>query len=329
MKRQTLKTPIVISGIFLVTLLAVLATLFYQLAEPDVSRLQKHTGAAPVQLVPPLVQLVSPVQVVPPLAGHWLRTATDPVPASPQIKTAQLSRKNRPHNRPQDYGSTAYMPADRRPERYMNRTTDNINVMYVWTDGPQLKVISVTTFNKKTRQTAIMVIPLHTRTGRGDNTVADLYRTEGRPGVRKFLEQQLEISIPNFVRVNQEALRKLSDLIGPFDINGETVTMANAFEQTAAGARADDREIVKAVGSRVLTPATLLKVPRLLWIFNHDIKTNFSTEEMIEMFHLSRRLDLGEMRKITLPGTEYAGADRPYLFVFNETWKNIIYDVTQ
>ncbi|MFZ5641425.1 MAG: LCP family protein [Bacillota bacterium] len=316
MKRQNFKGPVVVSGIFFGTLLTALTAVFFQLAEPDFSWLDGLKN----KMLPREQAVVS----IPPLAGHWLRTAGDPAPEIPRREAADLAG-----GRPSKEYDAATIPEDRPPNRYMNRTTDNINIMYFWTDGPQLKVISVTSFNKKTRQAAIMVIPLHTRVSSDGSTLADLYLKEGRPGVKKLLEERLEISIPNFVHVNQEALRKLSDLIGSFTINGNTVTMADAFEQTAAGNRTDDREIVKAVGSRVLTPGIVLKVPKLLWIFTNDIRTNFSTDQMIQLFNLSRQMNLGEMRKITLPGTEYPYGGKPYLFVGSETWKNIIYDVTK
>lgn len=315
MKRQNSKAPLVFSGIFLGTALIVAwVAVAFPFKKPEITWLRtlfKQEEKAPVH--------------IPPLAGHWLRTARDPAPVAPSPQLADLAGSRQP----QIYGSAGFMPEDRPPGRHMNRTTDNINIMYVWTDGPQLKVISVTSFNKKTRQAAIMVIPLHTRISGDGSTIADLYRAEGRQGVRSFLEERLEIKVPNFAQVNQEALRKLSDLVGSFNINGETVTMADAFEQTAAGVRTDDREIVRAVGSRILTPAVVLKAPKILWIFTHEIKTNFSADEMIQLFNLSRRLNLGEMKKITLPGTEYVSEGGSLLFVFSETWKNIIYDVTQ
>lgn len=323
MKKQNFKAPLVVSGI-VGTLLAALAALFFQLAEPEMPLIK--------ELINETVKQEAASVKIPPLAGHWLRTDRDPAPELPSQKAAVLSDNGRTavSGTGQGYNSASQItPVDHPPDRYMNRTTDNINIMYVWTDGPQLKVISITSFNKKTRQAAIMVIPLYTRTGNDGSTIESLYEKEGRSGVQKFLEGRLEIKIPNFVHVNQEALRKLSDLVGSFNINGETVTMADAFEQTAAGVRTDDRDIVKAVGARVLTPSIVLKAPKMLWIFTHDIKTNFSTDEMVQLFNLSRRLNLGEMRKITLPGTEVTGREGPYLFVYSKTWKNVIYDVTQ
>lgn len=311
MRRQNFKAPLVVSGI-VGTLLVALAALFFQLAGPEMQRLQTSGR-------------------IPPLEGHWLRTVRDPAPELSQRRAKGVAESGRSAGGrvAHWYDAANTAPVDRQPDRYMNRTTDNINIMYVWTDGPQLKVISITSFNKKTRQAAIMVVPLYTRISSDGSTIVSLYRDEGRLGVRRFLEERLEIRIPNYVHVNQDALRKLSDMVGSFNINGQKVTMADAFEQTATGLRTDDRDIVRAVGARLLTPGIVLKVPKLLWIFTNEIKTNLSTDEMIQLFNLSRRLNLGGMRKITLPGTEIAGREGPYLFVYSETWKNVIYDVTQ
>lgn len=303
MKRQYFKTPAVVSGIFAGALLAAVMAQFFQAAPETVE--------------------------IKPAAGHWLKTEQDRwyKPAAPEFAKSAKTAAN--------LASPVLSLEEARTA--LNRLTDSINIMYVWTDDDELKVISVTSFNKATRQAAIVVIPLHTVINNGNPvnlkkeyvTVGDLYREKGRDGVRRLLEQKLGIKIANFVHVNQSALRKLSDIIGVLKVNGGETTMLEAFEETAAGIRTDDREVVRAVASQVLQPRMLLEAPKLLWIFTHDITTDFSVEQMIGIFHFSRQMNLQDMRKTALPGYEYGRGGSKYLFVSDQTWKNIIYEITR
>lgn len=266
-----------------------------------------------------------------PAPGHWLKTMGDqeykPLPPSEE-------KAVRPW---QDRQKTPVVFTLEEAKSALNRLTDSTNVMYIWTDDDQLKVISVTCFNKPTKQAAIIVIPLITVTDNSNMvnlenkyiTIQELFRLKGREGVRSFLQQKLGASIPNFIQVNQSALQKVSDIIGPLAVNGNTTTMLEAFEQTAAGIRTDDREVVRAVAAQVLRPGIIPEVPNLLYIFTRDIQTNFSAQEMIKLFYLSRQMDLKNMRKTALLGCEFEQTDLKYLFVSEQMWKNVIYNITQ
>ncbi len=318
MKRQSTKTNMILSSIFLLALLSAVMLFIGQ------------SGSLNKRDFLNLAQLK--VTQVPPLKGHWLRTAKDPSYPVPPLEKSQTGKKV-PF---QNVIPTVFTLEEAKSA--LNRTIDLINVMYVWSDADELKVISVTSFNKETKQAAIIVIPLYTvidNTGTVNlqnnyTTIQELYKSKGREGVRTFLEQKLEIEIPNFVQVNQSALQKISDIIGALEVNGSQTTMLEAFEQTAAGLRTDDREVVRAVAVQVLRPGIILEIPNLIYIFTHDIETNFSTQEMINVFYMSRQMDLKHMRKTAMPGYEHLVApEKKFLFVSEQAWKNVVYDITQ
>lgn len=323
MKRHNSKTQVFVSGLFFITILGAMAVFFGQ---------TNNFGITFTNWVKAQVKQVQ-VRQVRPLEGHWLRTADDGK-YNPPILEKAAENINVPQGQP--VASSVFTLEQAKTK--LNRNTDSINIMYVWSDDEQLKVISVTSFNKNSKQAAIVVIPLYTVIDNGQvvnlqnsyRTIQDLYKVQGREGVRQFLEQKLEVKIPNFVQVNQSALRKLSNIIGVLEVNGDKTTMLEAFEQTAAGIRTDDREVVRAVASQVLRPGIILEIPDLLYIFTHDIQTNFSTQEMVQVFYFSRQMNLQEMRKTALPGYEYyQNPARKFLFVSEQAWKNVIYDITQ
>lgn len=314
--RQYFKTQLVVSGIVCITLLAALAAVFQ----------------VNLTWVPPKRSNIRIINVAP-LPGHWLKTAQEKwyIPACVE--------KYQDVNRVQsgvDNETVLPVYTLEGATNALNKGLDTINVMYIWSDGNRLRVISVTSFNIITKQAAIVVIPLDTVINAGKDaatqdkwvTIQDIYRERSRDGVRAVLQEKLEIKIPSFVHINQSALQKLSNIVGILQVNGDEITMLEAFEQTAAGIRTDDRDVVRAVASRILRPQMLVEVPKLLWIFTHDIKTNFSPEQMVRIFHISRAMDLGNMRKTALPGYEWNADNFRYLLVSEQTWKNIVYEIT-
>lgn len=347
MKRQIPKMPLMVSGIFIATVLAVLPVLFLQSGTlPDI-------GPAPAKGRP-----LQRAEQVPPLAGHWLKTALDAGYRPASLDISQPAQGNEQSAGPEgDTGLTGHTQAPAQAPAQtpvqtpvltleeastaLNRETDSLNVMYIWTDDDLLKVISVTVFNRTTGQAGIVVIPLNTVTDNGNVvnldgdvgkrylTVRELYREKGREGVRNFLAKKLEVEIKNYVHVNQPALQKVSNIIGDLEVSGGKTTMLESFEQTAAGIRTDDHEVVRAVAGQVLQPRMIAEIPRLLWIFTHDIRTNFTTREMIDIFYLSRQMNLQQMLKTALPGQEYRSADITHLFVSEQAWKNILYEITR
>ncbi|MBU7008156.1 LCP family protein [Phosphitispora fastidiosa] len=343
MKRINHRLPVMVSRIFVSTLMAALAVFFLHNGGMGAAFVKGSAGAMPFfkgpgEAAPLLKGPGAAVLVkVPPEEGHWLKTADDGwyVPAIQGIKGSRGNKVT-----PLVPIKEAAMPTVvhlEAAQTALNCSADTLNIMYIWTDEDKLKVVSVTTFNRETKQASIVVIPLYTATdtnetielNRDYRTIGDLYRENGREGVRRFLEQKLGLEISNFVHVNQTALEKLSDVIGIIEVNGRRSSMLEAFEQTTAGLRTDDRDIVSAVACKLVQPRILTRVPEFLRIFSRDMTTNFTTGEMLAVFYLSRQMELQEMRKTALAGYEYESPGSKYLFVSEQTWKNIIYEMTQ
>ncbi len=345
MKRINHRLPFMVSGIFVSTLMAALAVFFLHNGGIGAAFVKGPAEAKPFFKGP---GEAAPVRV-PPEEGHWLKTADDGwyVPAIHGIKGSKGSngfKGNADHSGQEFNSRSSAFQYKRAPvvhleaaQTALNRSTDTLNIMYIWTDEDMLKVISVTTFNRETKQASIVVIPLYTVTDNSAvvelngeySTIRDLYREKGREGVIRFLEQKLDLEIKNYVHVKQTALEKLSDIIGIIEVNGRRSSMLEAFEQTAAGVRTDDNDIVRAVACEIVQPRILTRVPELLGIFSRDMTTNFTTGEMLAVFYLSRQMELQEMRKTALAGYEYKSPGSKYLFVSEQTWKNIIYEMTQ
>lgn len=313
MKKGSGRASMVFSGLFFIAIMAVFIFALFQ-----VGTLQQIVKNAETE---------KPTEISPE-RGHWLKTVKDNnyKPASLIIpKAVNKSQTSR--------ASELYLEKAREA---LNKTTDSLNIMYVWTDDEKLNVISVTSFNKATKQAAIVVIPLYTVVNCGDvvnlnenyMTIEALYKIYGREYLRQFLEKKLQVSIPDYIHVNQSALKKLSDIMGLLNINGEKITMLDAFEQTASGLRNDDKNIVRAVAAKILKPGIVFDLPTIIGIFTHDINTNLSPQEMLKIFYFSRKMNLTQMQKGTLPGYEYLNNNQKRLFVSDQTWKNIIFDIT-
>ncbi|WP_418791115.1 LCP family protein [Phosphitispora sp. TUW77] len=331
MQRKFQRLPIIVSGIFVSTIMAILAVFFLHAG---------GTGAAFFK-DPPEEAVVK----VPPEEGHWLKTEDDKwyIPAIQKTKAREPNSNSTAFQyKPTPLAELGEVRAStvirlEAAQTALNRLADTINIMYIWSDEDMLKVVSVMTFNRQTKQASIVVIPLYTVTNNSGNvklngefsTINDLYRETGREGIRRFLEKKLDLRIRNYIHVNQTALKKISDIIGAIELEGRTSSMMEALEPVALGITCDDRDMVRAVAAEIVHPRILVRVPELLKIFTQDIKTNFTTGEMLGVFYLSRQMELQDMRKTTLPGYNYESSELKYLFVSEQIWKNIIYQMTQ
>lgn len=279
------------------------------------------------------------VHTNPTVPGHWLKTKDFEEETDKWSKAALQNPKKVPKISPKLNSTNVQdkpviskpIQENASPSRRLNKTLDNLNILYLWTDRGELKVLSVMTINHKTKEAALVVVPRFTRlkvNGKA-TTLEEYYRQVGRVPLAKHLEGLFDIKIANYLNVDQQAVIEISNLVGPLDLKNEKLTIVEAFEQTRTGRRNDDQDVVRAVAKRIVNPQILLKLPEIFWIFAHDVKTNLGTNELLSIYQVSRQSNVTRMKKIALPGMDYFTGNTKYRVVAKETWENIFYDLTQ
>lgn len=252
-----------------------------------------------------------------PLPGHWLRTVPDPEkPGSDgSDKEKNSDKENRALREDVSF-------------RHLNKALNAINILYIWTDKANLKVVSIMTLNKTSRRPALVVIPLGTVLGENGETLQDIYAAEGKVGMIKRLENRLETEIDNYVHINNEALYEISDILGPLQLGNERIAMAKVLEESAKGLRPNDERIVRAVAKQAIKPTTLVKFPAIVKVFKQHVESDISVQQVLQLLQYTRQMDINNMRKQALPGREICSEGKRRQLVAADTWQNILYDLT-
>jgi len=261
-----------------------------------------------------------------PIAGHWLKTDYE----AREIPSAKGQNSGLRTNKLIRLETVAYIPEETPQPKvifHRNRELKNSNVVFYWTEGGKLKVMTLLSINSRGKKAGIVHFPLYTKLGEGV-TIEDLYARQGGQAVIQAVAEKLEVPIDYYVGIDQKVFLGVSDIIGPVQIGREKILIAEAFAQTAADQRSDDQEVVRALLTKLIQPGTLMKVPKLVWIFTRQVETNLDADIILKLFGVAREMGSRNLRKTSIPGPIRIEDGRRYRHVPEEVWKNIIYQIT-
>lgn len=206
-----------------------------------------------------------------------------------------------------------------------------INVLIFWTDSSRLKAVTLMSITPHKKPVGIVSIPIHacvhgTRSAR---TLEELYYQKGREGVTAYLAKRFGITISHYVDVSQETLARTSEVLGPLVIDGKKTSLLEVFEGTYTEQRLDLQAEIRLLAARLVEPAVLIKLPRLLWIFTTGVETNLGSGQIIAFYRALQGNGPEILRKKALPGYEFSIGTRKYCEVPPEAWWQVLREVTR
>lgn len=212
----------------------------------------------------------------------------------------------------------------------LNREIQSTNIAFLWTERGKLKVITVMAINHHAKKAGIANIPLSAYSpGEGKRiTIAEIYQKEGKTGLLARLERYLGVPLQHRVEVEQQVLKRMSDILGTFEVNGDTLNMAQAFELTSTGERQDDQDVVRVIAGTLIQSKSWVKIPQLVWIMAGEVQTDLGAPDIWCLFREFCGIDANELRKEALPGQDYLEAGKKYRKVPVENWGRILAQVT-
>lgn len=212
-----------------------------------------------------------------------------------------------------------------------NRLTDNINIMIFWVDHSRLKVLSILTINPHNNKIATITLPLFGQflDGSRVTSIEGYYRENGWRKIKSKMEELMEIKIDNYVKIEQSTLQKVSSIIGLVKVKEEELYIAKAFEDTFTGKRKDDQDIVRALGEKLISKRQWYKIPKLVWLFSKEVKTNFAAGQMWEIYKITRNTNISKLLKQPLGGMDHKIGKLEYRIFLARYNKNIIYELTK
>ncbi|WP_333871690.1 hypothetical protein [Desulforamulus putei] len=204
------------------------------------------------------------------------------------------------------------------------------NILCIWTDRQHLKAVTLMNFDALNGRIGILSVPVFARLEANgkQTTIGLLWVQEGRNGLKRRLEEALQIQIDGHITFDQPVIEKASNLVGSIDVKGRETTLLQAFEDTRTERRKDDQDVIRAMAANIISPSGIKKVPRLLWLFTTQVDSDIHPELMLRIYKVVSHEGPTILTKKALQGKDYYQDGCRYRYVEPTTWKNIMNEIS-
>lgn len=211
-----------------------------------------------------------------------------------------------------------------------NGKQNKTNILCIWTDRQTLKAVTLMNFDSLSGRIGILSVPIfaHLETDGKQTTVGRVWIQEGRDGLKRRLENALQIQIDGHIIFDQPVIEKASTVIGAINVKGGETTLLQAFEDTRLERRKDDQDVIRAMAANIISPGGIKKVPRLLWLFTNQVNSNIHPELMLRIYKGVSHEGPTILTKKALQGKDYYQDGCRYRYVEPTTWKNIMNEIS-
>lgn len=216
---------------------------------------------------------------------------------------------------------------DTRKDLYLNRKTQNTNILCLGIADKELEMISIYSINKDNKKSAGIFLPtrINVRVNGELLSLKEIYQKYGVLNLKKILSQCLEVDIPYHMVADKQGLVELSELIGPLYVENENIDIPNLFVRPVSS---KDDAILQSLAERVTQPKMLLQVPKLIKIFIANVQSDIGVSGLWDLYSVFKDLNHSEISKIVLWGEKTPLAGEEYWFVSPYDWHNVIYEMT-
>jgi len=204
------------------------------------------------------------------------------------------------------------------------------SVIIFWTDGPKLKAVNLTFFPDRVGPIGIVSVPVYTwlDSEKQETTVSECYYKYGRDKLIRQMEDLFKTSIGAYITIDQQALVNVSDVIGSIEMAGRKTTLRDVFEGNYIDGPVNLQVEIRQLADALLTPAVLLKLPEIIWIFCRQIDSNIGPQHVMAFYHVLRYRGSGVLQKKAVPGRDCMIGNRKYRRVEPDTWSKTLKEVT-
>ncbi len=203
------------------------------------------------------------------------------------------------------------------------------NTVILWTDSARLKAITLVSVTPGQKPIGIVAIPIITKIEENHPaTLEELYNLQGRQGLIAYLQKSFRAPIKTYFCIDQKALVRASELVGPITMFGKKTTLLDVFEGSYAEQRCDLQVEIRALAQKMLEPEILVKIPALIWLLTANVETNLGPAHLLAFYQTLRGEGPNILRKEALPGRDYQIRGAKYREVAPEAWVQVFQSVT-
>ncbi|MTI83737.1 MAG: hypothetical protein FH756_07495 [Firmicutes bacterium] len=204
------------------------------------------------------------------------------------------------------------------------------NVIVYWTNGDQLKAVTLTCLKDPPAPVGIVAVPVYASIDENNAliTVEDYYHQNGRPALTRHLEKLFGIPIDSYVHVEQDTLERFSDILGPLRLGQTNTSLAEIFEGTYVDKPVNLQWEIRSLAGSMLTPSVILKIPKLVWVYTTEIESNLQVDHVLALHGIIRGWGPEILQKQRVPGQDCKIGNRKYRVVPPGAWSQTLQAVT-
>lgn len=212
-----------------------------------------------------------------------------------------------------------------------NKELKNINIMFLGIEDDKLKMFSVYSINKENNwKSGTVFVPTNTLIpGTKDTTVSELFYQEGPEEIKKVLEENMEIEIAYYVKVDRNLMSEVEPYIEPIYIDGEKINLARLFTMEITP---KDEVILASLLKRFTNPSIYFGLlPKLVWTCKQYIETDFNLtwSNLFIHYEIAKNIDTTAVTKKVLPGKPEKVKGKLLWIPSQQAWLNSLYEVTK
>ncbi|AGL02707.1 hypothetical protein Desgi_3362 [Desulfoscipio gibsoniae DSM 7213] len=204
------------------------------------------------------------------------------------------------------------------------------SVIIFWTDEARLKAVNLTFSPNRDGPIGIISVPVYTwlADGQQATTVGEYYLKHGPVKLTQQMETLFENSISAYIIIDQKALVNVSKVIGPINMADQHITLMDVFEGKYVDGPVNMQVEIRQLADAMLTPAVLIKVPEIIWVFSREVDSNISPRHLASFYRVIRYRGSDVLQKKDVPGQDYVINNRKYRRVAPDTWQQTLREVT-
>ena len=231
-------------------------------------------------------------------------------------------------SRPPETQQIALMPPKQLPNPHLNKSTDNLNVLFVGVAGQELKMVTVYSIDiNGSFKSGAVFFPVNTYLK--GSTLEKHFQYNGVSYVQKLLEDELEIDISYYVKMDKKILSEVKTFIDPIIVDNKVIDIENLFNMKVTP---QDEEILGKLMEQLTKPEVyFLQLPKLVFVFRKYMETDFrpNLENLKQHFKIARNIDTSGIIKVIAGGRKESVGDTTVWIVPETILKNIVYQVTK
>ncbi len=231
-------------------------------------------------------------------------------------------------SRPKEKQQVALMPPDKLPNPHLNKTTDNLNVLFIGVESQELKMVTVYSIDiSGSYKSGAVFFPVNTYLK--GSTLENHFQDNGVSYIQKLLEDELEIDISYYVTMDKKILSEVKTFIDPIVVDNKVIDIENLFTMKVTPR---DEEILGKLMEQLTKPQVyFLQLPKLVFVFRKYMETDFrpNLTNLKQHFKIARNIDTSGIIKVIAGGRKVAVVDGTVWIVPDTILKNIVYQVTK